>query len=262
MTDYNDPKSSATSPTATAAPPPGRSADDGPDPLANLHKMSTTAGVTSQEYVAINIPAIVALVLSLASVVAALSAVLLVIPLAAIITAVVALRQIRDSNGTQTGRAFAGLAIVVSLGIGGYKLVAFIADRYQTQADRQTIMGRFEELGRLVSAKQYDKAYGLFSARFQNRINPETFAAKWEAAQSYPDLGRITAMEWNHTNILFQEDKDSGARVGYAAAWVRFEKGGEPARYTFDFRRSGQKWEIDDAPSVFPPDKPVRRPRR
>ena len=261
MSEYNDPKSSATSPTATAAPPPNRRDEDGPDPLASLHKMSTTAGITSQEYVAINIAAIVAFVLGSASLLAVLSAVLLVIPLAAIVTALVALRQIRDSNGTQTGRAFAWLAIVVSLGIGGYKLVEFIGDRYQTRADRQAIIAKFDELGPLVQARDYDKAYALFTTRFQNRINPQTFAAKWDAVQAYPDLGRITSIKWNETNILFQDERDSGTRVAYAAAWVAFEKSREPARYTFDFRKSGPKWEIDDAPSVFPPDKPVRRRR-
>src|SRR4051794_22135980 len=99
MTDPHDPSATATVPddrrTAT---------DDGPDPLASLHKMSTTAGITSQEYVAINIPSIIALVLGLASIVAVVVPILLVVPLAAIVTAVASLRQIRDSNGTQSGR--------------------------------------------------------------------------------------------------------------------------------------------------------------
>ena len=251
MTDFNDPNTTATLPRHPD--------DEGPDPLAHLHKMSTTAGITSQEYVAINIPAIVALVLGLASVVAILHSVLLVIPLAAIVTAVVALSQIRDSNGTQTGRAFAWLGIAVALGIGGYKLAAAIADRYQSQSDRQVIAAKIEEVGRLVRAREYDKAYKMFSSRFQNRINPQTFEAKWEAAQSYGDLGRIKSIEWNRTNILFQADPESGARVGFAASWVNFEKGSEPARYTFEFRKSGPNWQLDDVPSLFPTDRPARR---
>jgi hypothetical protein len=253
MTDFNDPKSTATLPRPTA--------DQGPDPLAGLHKMSTTAGITSQEYVAINIPSIVALVLGLASVVAVLNPVLLVVPLAAIVTAFAALSQIRASNGTQTGRAFAILGIVLALGIGGFRLVRAVTDRFQSQADRQAIASRIEEVGRLVRAKEYDKAYQLFSTRFRTRINPQTFQAKWEQTQSYPDLGRITSAEWNRTNIIFQADPASGARVGYAASWVHFEKGSEPGRYTFDFRKTGSDWEIDDIPSLFPVDRPAR-PRR
>src|SRR5215213_1889000 len=108
MTDFNDPNPTdpTTGPTTATLPrPAGDDGPDAPDALARLHKMSTTAGITSQEYVAINIPAIIALVLGLASVVALLnvSGVLLVIPLAAIVTAFAALSQIRASNGTQTG---------------------------------------------------------------------------------------------------------------------------------------------------------------
>jgi len=251
MTDLNAPK---TAPTLLVS-----DAEDGPDPLANLHKMSTTAGITSQEYVAINIPSIISVVLGVASVVAVLNPVLLMVPLAAVITALASLSQIRASNGTQTGRGFAILGIVLALGIGGYVFARAIANRFQTQADRQVVAAKMEEIGRLVRAKDYDKAYKLFSTRFQSRINRQTFEARWEMAQSYPDLGRITSMQWNRTNILFQEDPASGARVGYAASWVSFEKGKEPARYTFEFRKSGPNWEIDDIPSMFPADKPARR---
>jgi hypothetical protein len=262
MTDFNDPNptgpTTAGPSTATLPRPAG---DGGPDALAGLHKMSTTAGITSQEYVAINIPAIVAFVLGLASVVALLSPVLLVVPLAAIVTAFAALSQIRASNGTQTGRGFAIGGIVLALLIGGIVLVKAVAGRFQSKADREAIAARIEEVGRLVKAKDYDNAYKLFSGRFQSRINRQTFETKWESTQTFQRLGRITSIEWNRTNILFQEDPSSGARVGFAASWINFEKGEEPARFTFEFRKSGPNWEVDDIPSLFPPDKPVR-PRR
>src|SRR4051794_32619061 len=238
MTEFNDPNTTATLPR-----PDG---DDAPDALAGLHKMSTTAGITSQEYVAINIPAIVALVLGLASVVALLTPVLLVVPLAAVITAYAALSQIRASNGTQTGRGFAILGIVLALAIGTIVLVRTVVERFQSKADRQAIAARIEEVGRLVRAEEYDKAYALFSNRFQNRINRQTFESKWESSQAYECLGRIASIEWNRTNIIFQDDPASGARVGYAASWMHFEKGPEPARFTFEFRKSGSNWEIDD----------------
>ena len=265
MTDFNDSKASSTESTGTAtatAPPPrpGHRGDDdgGHDPLATLHKMSTTAGISSQEYVAINIPSILAMVLGLASVLAVPVPVLLVIPLAAVVTGLVSLAQIRASNGTQTGRGFAWLGIVLALAIGGFVFVRAIANRYQTQADRQEIVSKIDELGRLVKAREYDKAYALFSSRFQNRINREAFVAKWELAQGFANLGPIKSMSWNRTNILFENDIDSGARVASAASWVVFEKEQEPARYTIVFRKSGSNWEIDDAPSVFPIERPSR----
>jgi hypothetical protein len=256
MTDPNETSATATVPDARPTAP-----GDAPDPLASLHKMSTTAGISSQEYVAINIPSIVAPVLGLASVVAVLNPVLLVVPLAAIITAVAALRQIRESNGTQTGRGFAWLGIVLALAIGGFVFVRAATDQFQSRADRQAIIGKMEELGRLVHARQYEQAYAMFSPRFQNRINRATFDAMWDLNQKYPDLGAISRMEWNRTTIDFKDDPDSGARVGYAAAWVRFEKSNEPARYTFVFRKSGPNWLIEDAPTVFPAERAPRRRR-
>ena len=77
--------------------------------------MSTTAGITSQEYVAINIPAIMALVLGWPSVVAMLhvSGSCWSSPLAAIVTAFAPI-AVRASNGTQTGRGFAIGGIVLA----------------------------------------------------------------------------------------------------------------------------------------------------
>ena len=257
MTDFNEPKPSA---TATVDPPRPRGEE--PDPLAHLHKMSTTAGITSQEYVAINIPSIVALVLGLASVVAVLSWVLLVIPLAAVVTAIVALRQIRDSNGTQTGRAFAWLGIAVSLGIGSYKVVATVTEQLQTRADRQAIAAELSELGRLVHETKYDEAYKLFSSRFQDRVPLQTFTEKWTQLNSFPNLGKVRSIEWNKTTILFQSDPSSGARVAFATAWLHFEKDESPGRYTFDFRKSGPNWEIDGVQLLFPTEQQPARRRR
>ena len=257
MTEPNE--LSATTAVAPSRPGPPESA--AADPLASLHKMSTTAGVTSQEYVAINIPSILALVLGLASVVAVLNPILLVIPLAAVITALAALRQIRESNGTQTGRGFAWLGIVLSLAIGGFVFAGAVSRHFQSRADRQAILAKMEELGRRIHERKYEQAYALFSARFQNRINRQAFDAGWDAQQNLPDLGPIVSMEWNRTNLEFKDDPDSGARVAYGAAWVRFQKSGEPARYIFEFRKSGPNWEIHDAPTAFPPDRPARRRR-
>src|SRR5438046_6344222 len=86
------------------------------DPLGSLHKMSTTAGVGSGDYVAINGVAVWAMVLGLASSLAILDAVLLIIPIAAIIFAIVALRQIANSNGTQSGRVLASAGLTLALG--------------------------------------------------------------------------------------------------------------------------------------------------
>jgi len=222
--------------------------------------MSTTAGISSQEYVAINIPSILALIVGLASVLAALSPVLLLVPAIGVVTGLVSLAQIRASNGTQTGRAFALLGIVLSLVIGSLVLVGAVVERNRTAADRDTIVRQIEDIGRYLSTREYDKAYAMFSERFHKRVDRAAFDAVWDEAQKYPELGKIVGMQWNQTSILFQDEPSSGARVATAYAWVHFEKGGkEKARHPFMFRKDQGKWVIEDAPQMFPTER--RRPR-
>src|SRR4051794_39838641 len=92
-------------------PNPTQSNAPGDDPLSHLHKMSTTAGLGTTEYVAVNGMSIVALILGLASSLSLFANELLVIPVVAVILGIWALIQIKDSNGTQTGRflAFFGM---------------------------------------------------------------------------------------------------------------------------------------------------------
>src|SRR3954469_19562554 len=85
------------------------------DPLAHLHKMSTTAGLGSTDYVAINPVAVAASLLGLASALVLLDLLLGVIPLLAIGCAVVSLIQISRSGGTQTGRKWAVLGILLAI---------------------------------------------------------------------------------------------------------------------------------------------------
>jgi hypothetical protein len=254
MTDLQDP---------TPATPPGAPSDAGDaasDPLASLHKMSTTAGITSQEYVAINIPSILAAVLGLASVLAVVSPVLLLLPVAAVVVALVALSQIKASNGTQTGRGFAWLGVVLAVVLGGFVIVRAVLVRSQTAADRDVIVRQIEQLGQHISAKEYDKAYAMFGPRFQNRVNRSSFEAVWEQSQGYAELGHIQSMRWNQTSIYFESDPGSGTRVATAYAWVKFDKSSELARHPLVFRKSGGTWTIDDAPQLFPGER--KRPTR
>src|SRR5436309_9385705 len=94
---------------AAAAP------DNGDDPLSHLHKMSTTAGLGSTDYVAVNGIAVTTIFMGLASSLALLDITLLAIPVATVVLAIVALRQIANSNGTQTGRALAWGGMVLAM---------------------------------------------------------------------------------------------------------------------------------------------------
>src|SRR5436190_14896459 len=97
-------------------PPTTPPADD--DPLAHLHKMSTTAGLGSTDYVAISPTAILALVSGLACFFFLFDLdqpILLIIPLTALVTGFVAFRQIAKSNGTQAGRGIASLGMLLGV---------------------------------------------------------------------------------------------------------------------------------------------------
>ena len=115
--------------------------------------MSTTAGITTQEYVAINIPSIVALFLGLAGVLAVLWPVLLLVPAAGVVVGLIALAQIRASNGTQTGRGFALLGSSCRLAIGSFVAVRSVIERNQSGADRRRSSARSMQLGRHVASR-------------------------------------------------------------------------------------------------------------
>ena len=133
-----------------------------------------------------------------------------------------------------------------------------VVERNRTAGDREAIVHKIDELGKVIGAHDYDRAYGMFSDRFRNRIKRSAFDAAWDQWQGNPSLGHITAMKWNQTNIIFQDEPGSGTRVASAYAWLDFEKGSEKARQPLVFRKVSDQWVIDDAPMVFPPERRTR----
>src|SRR5262245_38263315 len=126
--------------TDSMSRPVSGNGDQVADPLAGLHPMSRTAGLGAQDYVAINPVAVTTLLLGLASSLALVTGMLLIIPIAGIICAIVGLWQIRNSNGTQSGRLLAssgmGLCIVFAGLVGARQIAIDIRDR----ADRDAVM--------------------------------------------------------------------------------------------------------------------------
>src|SRR5690349_508815 len=154
MTDLREPQSPETR-TASAAPSSGA----GDDPLHNLYRMSRTAGLGSGDYVAINNTSILAFILGLAAVLSTLYPLLLLVSAAAVVCGTMAFVQIRSSNGTQSGRAFALLGILLGLGLGGYagaKLAMAGVERHQDEAAIDGLVHRLSDL--LVQTK-YAEAY-------------------------------------------------------------------------------------------------------
>jgi len=236
-------------PAANGGPPyaPG----DGPDPLAKLYHMSTTAGVGTQEYVAINPTAVAALILGLASVLALLSNVMLVLPLAALVCGIVAIHQIRNSNQTQTGLALAAFGLVLAIGLGGGRTVYTIIQRYHVSSDERRIAQLMSELGQDLKAENYDKAYALFNDRFHDRISRTTFENAFLGFKKLPTSGIIQSIEWNHEPMLREDQPGSDVSVASGMAFFKFEKDPAPRRSVIVFEKSEGQWKIADIEAIF-----------
>ncbi len=248
MTELKDPTSDGSS--AAAAAPAGA------DPLARLHHMSTTAGITTQEYVAINLPAIVTTVLGLASVVAFLHMLLLIVPAIAVVVGIIALRQIRESNGTQTGRPFALGGIVLAVLIGGGLVANAAYVRFSSKSDERVILDQVNDLAAKLKSRDYTKAYELFNDRFKARIKFDAFEGRFKLIAEH--IGGIRSFEWNGVPAQFEVEPSSGTRMGIVICKAQFEKTTDAARWRVLFRNSGDGWMIDDLPDVFPADKAPR----
>ena len=218
--------------------------------LLHLRKMSTTAGLDSGDYVAVNVAAVVAVIFGLASVLAALGYVLLIIPLVGIILALVALAQIRDSNGTQTGKGLALAGLILSGGISiavvGYRGI----EAMQRRADQQQIAALCQKFGQLVAQQQFDQAYELFSPQFQKRVALNPFKIHLAALQRGEVVPPMDAIAWNG-RAQFQTDPE-GSATALAMIRIHYKGSDEEDRQPAQFRRGDGGWKIDDLPQMFP----------
>ncbi len=216
--------------------------------------MSTTAGLTTQEYVAVNAAAIAAILLGLASAFALLSPTFLVIPLLAIVCAVIAWRQITHSNGTQGGKILAATGLVLALAAGGFKVSQEITQRMRAIPQERQIAAIARQMGQWVAAEDWDPLWNLFSDRFKTqriKITREQFIQRWKDLQA-PFRGRVRSIKWNGVSMVFQTDARSGFPAAICMVIVDLENA-TPWRQPVIFRKIGDRWLIDDMPEVFPP---------
>ncbi len=221
------------------------------DPLASLHKMSTTAGVGSTDYVAINSLAVTSVVIGLASVAAWLSVVLLIIPVVGITFAVFALRQIIGSNGTQTGKGLAIVGLVLSLGIAAAVLANTAIETAQYNRDTAEIDKVVGKLGGFMNTGNYDAAYGLFTDKFHERVSKENFIQLMKQAQQSPRMGRVVGMKSNQ-RLSIQFEPNLKLRVAIGMILIDWEKADFDGREEFKFEQIDGNWLIHDIPSFFP----------
>lgn len=226
--------------------------------LASLHKMSTTAGITDGGYVAVNLTSVVALLLGLASALAFSSAILLLVPLLAIGCALLAVRQIRNSNGTQTGVPLAYLGIALSVLLGGGAVAALVMNYMAVSPEARQVGQTLGDVGRLVIDQKYEQAYQRFDHNFQERVPFDTFKGTWEAMRNSKTAGGLEIMEWNGVTPEFTQAE--GNPVAATKLRIKFRNFGED-RADVILIKVGPTWYINNIPQWFPQKPPRRGPR-
>ena len=220
--------------------------------MLHLHKMSTTAGLGSQEYVAVNVTAVVAALLGFASLLAMLNNILLVIPIVGAILSCVALAQVHNSNGTQTGKGLAFLGLLLCGGITVGLICTRVVEGIRRSEDQRTIANLCDQFGRLIAQKKYDEAYDLFDADFQERVKPDPFKIHLASLQESKVSPPIDQIAWNGL-IQFQTD-EGGLDTAESVMKIHYKDIVGEGRYNARFRRAaGGSWKIDNIPDLFPP---------
>jgi membrane protein implicated in regulation of membrane protease activity len=232
-----------------SSPPARGSASD--DPLATLHKMSTTAGLGSTDYVAVNPTAIFALIMGLASALTLFGVpLLLLLPAIGISAALIAIWQIAKSNGTQTGRALAALAILFCFAFGGFVGVRSATARLSEKRDKAALDKLISTLGQDVQQGNFDAAYQMFDDRFRTRVPATTFSDVMKLLRQNATYGKLQNATWKQL-AEFQTDETTGARMAAVNVIFIYDQVGE-VRQTAVFRNVDGKWMLSDIPAYFP----------
>jgi len=227
--------------------------------LAHLPKMSPTAGVTEQDYVAINPLSVVSMLAGLASILAVINDVLAVIPLVGFFLAVWSLRQIAGSNCTQTGRGIGMSGLFLCTAILSFVVATDAVFSFTRNADRNAIAQLSQQFGQDVSDRAYDSAYDLFSQRFKSRVSRQEFVSKLKGMQDRlasdlakgQGLGPVSSASWNGLAQFFI-DNDSGSFTAGSEIDFHFPNSSAPQPLGATFRKAGGTWTIDSLPSMFP----------
>jgi hypothetical protein len=219
------------------------------DPLAGLYKMSRTAGLGAQDYVAVNATAVIALLLGLASSLAVVGVLLLIIPATAIIVGLIAIRQIQRSAGTETGKGLAILGIVLALLFAGVKGGKDLNAYRMVQQEKDQIIALIDQVGKDVKSENYSAAWAHFSDRFKQGVSRNDFDAFWIRTKLPEYGGPVTGMRWNGI-LQVDIDPETGARTAAGMVLIDLQtrnKNGEQiyARVPATFRKVDGQWMID-----------------
>jgi hypothetical protein len=253
MTDLREP---TTPPQPT---PPAVSANDAAaaaDPLHNLYRMSRTAGLGSGDYVAINNTSVLALILGLAGVLSMLYPLLLIVSAAALVCGILALVQIRSSNGTQSGRTFAILGILLALGLGGLAAARLAIGGIETHRDEAAIDVLVQRLSKLLVEKKYEEAYRTcFSDGFKGQFTEQEFVDRVRPFERFS--GGIKSFDWGKKADI-QSSRATDIKRATAGSIIRFNGVSDVATQSIGFVKENDEWRVDGIQSIFEKDTRAR----
>jgi hypothetical protein len=235
----------ANTPQNPTQPTPTGNADD--DPLSHLHKMSTTAGLGTTEYVAINPLAVATFFLGLASSLALLDNTLLAVPVLTVVIAIVALRQVVRSGGTQAGRGLAILGLVLALAFSGIVVARSLTHELRTRHDTEQIDQLVNQISQDLTQGKADAAYARFSGRFTALVSPQEFAGRFEQLKS---IAKLKSLKSNG-RLNFRVDPDTGQTTATGMAITEFESGADRLEMYYRKDPSSGAWTIDAIPQFF-----------
>jgi hypothetical protein len=227
------------------------------DPLSHLHKMSTTAGLGTTEYVAVNGMAVVTLIMGVASALSLFDPVLLTVPVVTVILAILSIRQIRRSNGTQTGLGLAILGLLLAFAFVGLVGGREMMDTVRNREDENAINALISQLDQNVRASKFDAAYGEFTAKFTSRVKQQDFSDLWgKVVVGSPQYGGLKSIQSNG-RMVFDFVPDTGQKQAVGMTIMDISRAAPPQRIEMYFKQQPDgTWKIDDIPLLFPTEAP------
>ena len=236
-----------------SSPPAGVPADAAQlEHLANLHRMSRTAGLGSSEYAAVNVAAVAAIVLGAASALAMITQVFLFVPVVGLVIAIVAIKQIRGSGGTQTGLLLAIVGLLACCGFAGLTGFQAFSHARQAQQDTAAMDGLVVQFGQLLADKKYKEALDLGDPRWQEQMSLERLEHFMDELSASP-FGQFKGFK--PTSLYdIQEDPETHMRMGVGYLNVdAVHTDTRPLRTQIQFRNNGDAWKIYSMPEWFKP---------
>jgi hypothetical protein len=226
------------------------------DPFQRLHKMSITAGLGSGDYVAISGLAIAAVLLGVASALVLFHIrFLLLVPIAGVVCAVLAWRQVGQSNGTLTGRGLAVLGLALSLGLGGFEGSQVVSAWSASRSERDQVIQLIRDFGQDVVAGRFEQAYGRCDGEFRGYVSLPRFEGTWRQVRKSALLGNMTGIDWNGL-LNFDVDPVTGQPEAGGMVLIHFDSSPEPVRTDMFFRYGEHGWAINRITEFFAPPGP------